>query len=219
MPIGAETVSESSNLANKSAAKKKRAVRNGQGFLMALRSFGIALLVLIMGQVVLAQTGAPISARAADADRVTIVNPQHREIPEDRVRVLFLTTCRVVAEEFHRHPSEVNLKLTLVMGDKNERSMTDVNGHLAVYMDRWNEGKFVDGVITGAVQQLTTLQARNKMFQDILRRSDQIAPVSVNRLRDAPPNRPSPTPNLGPDCFSAISNAACPWLPRTVPQH
>jgi thymidylate synthase len=97
--------------------------------------------------------------------------------------------------------------------------MIDMDGHLSLYMDRWSEGKFVDGVITGAVQQLTTVQARTKMFRDILRRSDQIAPVSVNQLRGGSSNRSIPVVNLGPDCFSAMSDSPCPWLNRTVPHH
>jgi hypothetical protein len=178
---------------------------------------GIAALALMIGHLGLAQIGSPSSEPAPD--RITIVNPGHYDVPEDRVRVLFLTTCRVVVEEFHRHPGEVDLKLTLVIGDKSERSMTDLDGHLTLYMQRWNEGKFVDGVITGAVQQLTTVQARTKMFHDILRRSDQIAPVSVSQLRGGSSNRSIPVVTLGPDCFSAVTESPCPWLSRTVPHH
>ena len=191
-----------------------------QRLLLSLRSVAIAVLALTIGHLAVAQAGSPSSASELAPDRLTIVNPHHYAVPDDRVRVLFLTTCRVVAEEFHRHPSEVDLKLTLVIGDKSERSMIDLNGHLTLYMDRWSEGKFVDGVITGAVQQLTTVQARTKMFQDILRRSDQTAPVSVNQLRSGGrSNRSIPVVNLGPDCFSAVSDLPCPWLNRTGPHH
>lgn len=175
----------------------------------------MAVLLSVPGHVALAQAASPVSARATGANRLTIVNPQHQEVPEDRVRVLLLTTSRVVAEEFHRQPNEVDLKLTLVVGEKDERSMTDLGGHLTLYMDRWNEGKFVDGVITGAVQQLTTLQTRKKMFKDIVRRSDEIAPVSVNRLRGEDLKRPAL--NSLPDCFSALGNLPCPWSHWTPP--
>ena len=182
-------------------------------------SIGVAALVSLLGHFALAQTGSASGTDALAQARVTIVNPQHQEVPEARVRVLLLTTCRVVAEEFHRHADEVDLKLTLVIGDSDERSMTDKDGNLSLYMDRWNEGKFVDGVITGAVQQLTTLKKRQKMFTDILRRTDGITPVSVNQLRGEALHRPSP--GLSLDTNGIISVGEGPWLlpPSTLPHH
>lgn len=209
---------EFSGLRSSSAAMKERVAKGRTQPFWNWRSVAIAGLVSLLGHFALAQAGSPVGSGALASDRLTIVNPQHQEVPEERARVLLLTTSRVVAEEFHRHPDEVNLKLTLVVGDKDERSMMDKSGHLTLYMDRWNEGKFVDGVITGAVQQLTTMQTRNKMFKDIVRRSDEIAPVSVNRLRGESFNRPAPAPNSVPDCFSAFSDVPCPWSHR-APQH
>jgi hypothetical protein len=216
--ICAQTLSKSSGPGSRLAVLKKRVAESGQRLLLICRP-GIAVLALMIGQLAVAQAGSPSSAGELSPDRLTIVNPRHYDVPEDRVRVLFLTTCRVVAEEFHRHPSEIDLTLTLVIGDKSERSMIDPAGHLALYMDHWSEGKFVDGVITGAVQQLTTVQARTKMFKDILRRSDQIAPVSVSQLRGGSSNRSVPVVNVGPDCFRAVTDSPCPWLSRTVPHH
>ena len=37
--------------------------------------------------------------------QVSIKNPKHLAIPKDRVQIIFKTTCRVVAEEFHVPPS------------------------------------------------------------------------------------------------------------------
>ena len=176
-------------------------------------------MVSLLGHFALAQAGSASGADVLDRARVIIVNPQHQEVPEARVRVLLLTTCRVVAEEFHRHPHEVDLKLTLVIGDRDERSLIDQDGNLSLYMDRWNEGKFVDGVITGAVQQLTTLKKRQKMFTDILRRTDGIAPVSVQQLRSDALHRPSP--GLSLDTNGIIPVGEGPWLlpPSTPPHH
>ena len=201
----------SAGSANRSAAIKERVAKGRARRFWTWQSVAIAGLVSLLGHVALAQAGSPIDAGAVASDRLTITNPQHQEVPAERARVLLLTTSRVVAEEFHRRPDEVNLKLTLVLGDKDERSMMDLSGHLTLYMDRWSEGKFVDGVITGAVQQLTSMQTRRKMFTDILRRSDEIAPVSVNRLRGETFNRQPPALNLVPDCFSAFGDVACPW--------
>ena len=212
----AETESASSQSSNTLAARKKVA-ETRKSPLSPWRSVVAAALVSLIAHVALAQADSPVSATAPA--RVTIVNPQHQDVPEERVRVLLLTTCRVVAEEFHRNPTEVDLKLTLIVGDKNERSQVDQAGHLTLYLDRWNESKFVDGVITGAVQQLTPLQTRKKMWTDIVRRSNLIAPVSVTQLRGNAVSRPSPRLDLVPDCFSALRDAACPWLNRTQPHH
>jgi len=214
----AATVSEFSGSGSKLAVPKERDPKARTRPLWTWRSVAIAGLASLLGHLALAQTGSPVSARAIALDRLTIVNPQHQEVPEERARVLLLTTSRVVAEEFHRHPNEVDLKLTLIIGEKDERSMMDIGGHLTLYMDHWNEGKFVDGVITGAVQQLTTMQTRKKMFKDIVRRSDEIAPVSANRLRGESFNRTAPVLDLVPDCFSAVAQVACPWS-RWTPSH
>ena len=211
----AEGVSESSGSGNRLAPISERAGHCRRRPLWL--SVGVAALVSVLGHLALAQAGSASSADELARARVTIVNGQHQEVPEARVRVLLLTTCRVVAEEFHRHPDEVDLRLTLVMGDRDERSMIDKDGNLSLYMDRWNEGKFVDGVITGAVQQLTTQRTRQKMFTDILRRTDGIAPVSVNQLRGDAFHRPSSGLSLDPDGVSPVREA--PWsLPR-LPHH
>jgi hypothetical protein len=212
----AETVSESWGSGNRLAPIRERAGNSRTRPLWL--SVGVAALVSLLGHSALAQASSASSADALARARVRIVNRQHQEVPETRVRVLLLTTCRVVAEEFHRHPDEVDLKLTLVMGDRDERSMIDKDGNLSLYMDRWNEGKFVDGVITGAVQQLTTLRTRQKMFTDILRRTDGIAPVSVNQLRGGAFHRPLPGPSLDSDGVSPVREA--PWsLPNRTPPH
>lgn len=206
-------------LNGKLTGMKEKVAKGSARTLRIWRPIVIVGLLALLGHLALAQTGSPLSARALAADRLTIVNPQHQEVPEERVRVLLLTTSRVVAEEFHRHPNEVDLKLTLVVGENDERSMIDLAGHLTLYMQRWSEGKFVDGVITGAVQQLTSLETRKKMFKDIVRRSDEIAPVPVNRLQGKSFSRPTPELNLVPDCFSALSEMPCPWSRRTPPIH
>lgn len=177
----------------------------------------LAAFVSLMVHVSEAQAGSPLSASAPAAARLTIVNPYHQQVPEDRVRVLLLTTCRVVAEEFRRHPTDVELRMTLVIGDADEHSLVDPDGHFTLYLDHWNEGKFVNGVITGAMQQLTPLKTRSKMWKDIVRRSDQIAPVSVSQLRDHGVIPPSPGLGWQPDCISALREGPCPWLNGRVP--
>lgn len=162
-----------------------------------------------------AQIGMP-SKDSGRPDVLTIVNSRQVDVPGERARVLLLTTCRVVAEDFHRRPEDVDLKMTLVLGEREERYAIDEAGRMTLYLESWNEAKFVDGVITGAMQRLTPLPARKQMLSEIVRRTDKVAPVSANRLR-MPGGYPSfPRPAMSPDCISAMSAAPCSWPNRPL---
>jgi len=168
-------------------------------------------LVLIFGSLsVSGQDGAHLN-RASKPDALTIVNPGHINIPGDRARVLLITTCRVVAEEFHRSSEDVEMMMTLVMGARDEHYSIDKEGRMTMYLERWDEGKFVDGVITSVVQRLAPLHLRNQMFTEILRRTDRIAPVSTKQLRAPGSNPPLPRGATSPSCISAVSRTPCPW--------
>lgn len=53
--------------------------------------------------------------------QLTIVNPKHLEVPEEKGKVLLSTACRVVAQEFHvSDPSALRFSLVLVLGEKEE---------------------------------------------------------------------------------------------------
>jgi len=124
-----------------------------------------------------------------------------------------LTTCRLVAEDFHRKPEDVDLKMTLVLGERDERYAIDESGRMTLYLESWSEPKFVDGVITGAIQRLTPLRTRKQMLVEILHRTDKVAPVSADRLRMPGGNRPLPRGAMT-DCISAMSDAPCTWPNR-----
>jgi hypothetical protein len=147
-------------------------------------------------------------------DLLTIVNSRQADVPGERARVLLLTTCRVVAEEFHRSTEDTDVRLTLVLGDANERVAVGDNGDMTLYLEHWNESKFVDGVITAAIQRLATLRSRREMFTEIARRTDKIAPIAANQLRMPHSNSPLPNHSLVPDCISAVNNTPCSWLNR-----
>lgn len=154
--------------------------------------------------------------RVGRPDPLTVINSHQTDVPIERARVLLLTTCRVVAEQFHKRPEEVDLRMTLVLGDPGERVVVDNSGGMTLYLDHWNETKFVDGVITGSIQQLMTLRTRNQMFTEILRRTDKIAPVAANQLRIPSTNSPLPRRSFVPDCITVISNSPCSW-PNRLP--
>lgn len=132
-------------------------------------------------------------------------------MPGERARVLLLTTCRVVAEEFHQKPEDVDLKVTLLLGESNERVAIDDTGRMTLYLERWDEIKFVDGVITAAIQKLTPLPRRKQMFAEIHRRTDKIAPVSASRLRTSGTSAPILGPDFSSSCINAVNKSPCSW--------
>lgn len=161
-------------------------------------------------QIANGQTDTP----AGRPDLLTVVNSRQTDVPIERARVLLLTTCRVVAEEFHKRPEDVELRMTLVLGDPGERVAVEDSGGITLYLEHWNENKFIDGVITGAIQQLMPVHNRNQLFTEIIRRTDKIAPVAANQLRMPSTNSFLPRRRLVPDCISAISNSPCSWPNR-----
>jgi len=144
-------------------------------------------------------------------DILTIVNSRQIDMPGERARVLLLMTCRVVAEEFHQKPEDVDLRVTLFLGESNEHVAIDDNGRMTLYLERWDEIKFIDGVITGAVQKLTTLSKRKQLFIEIRRRTENISPIPVSQLRVSSPSTPILRPSLSSSCITAMSNFPCNW--------
>ena len=162
------------------------------------------------------QSGMQSNKGPLRSDVLTIVNSHETDIPRERARVLLLTACRVVAEQFHRKPEDVELRVTLVLGDPHERLGVDDSGVMTLYLERWNETRFVNGVITGAIKRLTTVGVRKEMYAEILRRTDRAAPISTNQLRPFNRNEPLPRKGITRDCLAAMNASPCFW-PRTPP--
>jgi len=179
-----------------------------------VRNLFVVALILIVGSQTVRGQGGTHSNPAEKANVLTIVNPGQIEIPDERARVLLLMTCRVVAEEYHRKPEDAELKMTLVLGDADEHYSVDKEGRMTLYLGRWDEGKFVNGVINSAVQWLAPLSLRNQMFTEILRRTDRIAPVSAKQLRRPGGNSPVPTGESYPTCVSETATTPCSALTR-----
>lgn len=144
-------------------------------------------------------------------DILTIVNSCQFDMPGERARLLLRTTCRVVAEEFHQKPKDVDLKVTLLLGESNEHVAIDNTGRMTLYLERWDETKFVDGIITGAIQKLTPFSRRKQMSAEIHRRTDRIAPISASQLRTLGKRAPTLGPSLCPNCMRAANNFPCFW--------
>jgi hypothetical protein len=161
-------------------------------------------------QVAIGQTAQSVPSMPRP-DVLTIVNSRQIDMPGERARVLLLTTCRVVAEEFHQKPEDVDLKVTLLLGESNEHLAIDDSGRMTLYLERWDETKFVDGVITGAIQKLTPLQKRKQMFTEIRRRTEKIAPIPISQLRISGTSAPTLGPSLSSSCINAVNSVPCSW--------
>lgn len=116
--------------------------------------------------------------------QVTIKNPDHLDVPEQKVQILFHTTCQVVAREFHIQKGKLDFPLVLVLGDPNERYTSDEEHQLyTVYLFRWNEAQFVASSMRLALQHMVTQSRRDRLVREILDRSGGIDTVPVSSLR------------------------------------
>src|ERR1700745_1893132 len=95
--------------------------------------------------------------------QVTIKNPNHLDVPEQKVQILFHTTCQVVAREFNLHRGELKFPLVLVLGDPNERYTSDEEHQLyTVYLFRWNEVQFTTSSMRLALQRMVDQSRRDR---------------------------------------------------------
>lgn len=179
----------------------------------ARRLLVVALALVVGPSAARGQDGAR-SSREDKRDTLTIVNPNQLDIPEKRARTLLFMTCQLVAEEFHQKPKHVEIMMTLVLGAQDEHYSIDKKGRLTMHLARWDEAKFVNGVITSAIQWMASLQTRNQMLTEILRRTDQIVPVSANQLRRPAENSTLQTGGTYPTCISAVAMTPCSAVTR-----
>jgi hypothetical protein len=116
--------------------------------------------------------------------QVTIKNPNHLDVPEQKVQILFHTTCQVVAREFHLQRGELKFPLVLVLGDPNERYTSDEEHQLyTVYLFRWNEVQFTTSSMRLALQRMVDQSRRDRLVREILKRSGGIDTVAISSLQ------------------------------------
>ena len=143
--------------------------------------------------------------------QLTIANPKHLDVAQERAKVLLIETCRVVAKEFHvRNSSDVEYSLTLVIGEQDEGYGIDKEGNITLYLQQWSERKFVVWATRLAIQSLANHDREDRLAKEILRRADRTLPVSKNALlgHDGSPRPASPT-GVETDCISAVRDEPC----------
>ena len=146
--------------------------------------------------------------------QVTIQNPQHLEIPEQRVQVLHNIVCRVVAEEFHIRESKVQGPVTVVLGERQERTVADeFNGIYTIYLEHWDETTFASSDIRLTIQRMAFRNYSEQMAREVIRRVDLLFPLSADRLRTTTKHGPLTPPNPAGNCVSGIQGLAVhDWL-------
>ena len=145
--------------------------------------------------------------------QLTIENPKHLDVPEPQAQALFQTTTRVLESEFHSPGAlENKFRIRLVLGEKPERfTIDDPLGNGTIYLERWNEGRFAVATMRLAVQHLLAPERQKRMLEEIVRRTNEIAPVSAAELHRERIDMPQPGPQS--DCIARIPDAAVRGLP------
>ncbi len=142
---------------------------------------------------------------------LTIANPKHLDVPQERAKVLLIETCRVVAKEFHvRDSSDVEYSLTLVIGEHDEGYGIDKQGNITLYLQQWSERRFVGWATRLAILSLANRDREDRLAKEILRRADRTLPVSKNALvgHDGSP-QPASLTGVETDCISAVRDEPC----------
>jgi hypothetical protein len=129
---------------------------------------------------------APSFTRA----QVTVVR-NGAQVDEAKVKVLFNTACRVVAEEFHLpNLGDALFHVTLVLGDAKDTVIGDeLHKTYFIYMQRWDEVQFATAASRLALQHLVSQERKTRMVAEILRRARATETVSYESLFDAKKER------------------------------
>jgi hypothetical protein len=151
--------------------------------------------------------------------QLTIDNPKHLDVPQEKAKVLLRLACRTVAKEFHsREQSKVEFDFRLVLGEKEERyGIDDKTGVPTLYLQQWNETKFATAAIRLAVQKSVDRNREERMISDILQRSEQIVSIPANKLRGVDVVTRSQAGQVQQGCLGGIRDASQRDIPCGLP--
>src|SRR5262249_28450071 len=118
---------------------------------------------------------------------------------------------------------ENKFHMKLVLGQTPERfTIDDPAGNGTLYLERWNEFKFATVTMRLAIQQLLMPERQQRMLEEIVRRTHEIAPISAGRLakESSIPRQPD-LPSMRDSCITSLTNASLAGQPcgplRPVP--
>ncbi len=178
--------------------------------------------------VVLAALLSFMAAGPYSQAQLVIENPGHLQVPEQKASLLLNTACRVVAEKFRiSNPADHLLSLKLVLGSKDEHYTADADKDAyTLFLESWDESKFTIAVTNLAIQRLVIHDRLPSIVAEVLQRTAQVAPVSVNHLREDKSagqqlggSQPlgQQLPNDASGCLSGVTDAAVRKIPCGSP--
>ena len=161
-----------------------------------------------------------IAISSSSLAQLTIQNPAHLEVPEQKAKLLMSTACRVIAENFRigNHASDFSLTLVLGAGDEHYSADQDKDAY-TLFLQRWDESKFTVAMTNLAIQRLVVHDRLPAIVSEVQRRSARVAPVAVEQLRHSNAlGQSSGADTLGQgshtsDCLSAIAQAGIRKIP------
>lgn len=185
--------------------------------------FAFPLIVFLLSLPLVAQTaetqtenkkiteshGTPAVAATAGSGSFTISNLQALDVPELRARALHRIVQDVVADHFHVPHKKGMPPLVLVLGEDREHFTSGgLNQVDTIYLQKWDEQKFVASDVSLTVQHLLVADSLNRMVEEISRDAHRFLPVSLDELRKGDLNQPNPPPAMGNPCIATMTNAS-----------
>jgi hypothetical protein len=121
---------------------------------------------------------------SATLAQITIKNPKHLSVPDDKPQVLFRIACQQVAEEFHIvDPAKLQFPVTVVLGEASRYTADEDTQAYTIYMERWDDARFVSSVVMLAAHRVVTRERYKRMVLEALRRANEVMPVQAADLQ------------------------------------
>jgi hypothetical protein len=137
---------------------------------VAILCFWVSCLALLGGSATLAQ--------------VTVKNPKHLSVPEDRPQILFRMACQRVAEEFHVvDPAKLQFPVTVVLGEASRYTADEDTQAYTIYVERWDDARFVSSAVMLAAHRVVTRERYKRIVLEVLRRANEVMPVQAADLQ------------------------------------
>jgi hypothetical protein len=157
------------------ACRRRPTLWNSENFIKALLRAGI---LFFWG------SGVVLVGSSASSAQITVRNPNNLALPDQKPQVLLRMACRVVADEFHVHDAaKLDFPLILVLGEPFHYTADDENQLYTIYLDRWDDTRFVSSAVMLASHRVVTKDQYRRMVVEILRRASQVSPILAEDLR------------------------------------
>jgi hypothetical protein len=119
---------------------------------------------------------------SASLAQITIKNPKHLSVPDNKPQVLFRMACQQVAEEFHIvDPAKLQFPVTVVLGEASRYTADEDTQAYTIYLERWDDVRFVSSVVMLAAHRVVTRERYKRMVLEALRRANEVMPARASR--------------------------------------